>query len=1387
MRRWLIALTVLATAWPVSAQDTDGDGIPDAVEEQIGSDPALATPLEVVYEDHAKGEGDESVGDDLQVAHDLVSVAFGGVARDRWVWRLDFTEPWVVRGDVALIVYTDADNDPDTGRQGGGVQGTDLMVRPTGASGHGRPGAPRYTSAADGNSLYLAFDSAVNVEDGRAVCRAYVLIQNRESTSDADRTPWFEANAPMTDAAPPDLPEDHPMHIAPEAIGRIRARVPIDDGGRRAIITWITSWPTEATVQFGETEDYGRSVMTGRQAQNHRAVLEGLEPGRTYHYRIRCRGALGALVSSDDLIFSTAVREPAGDITRDRIPLTVNGAPGERRPVTSGIPFPEGALGSGDHVRVLDPSGAEVPLQTEVLTRWPGGTVRWLLLDFQADVPDAGEADYVLEFGTDVARAAVEAPIAVEQDDEAIVVDTGALRVRFDPDEFAFLGEAWLDIDGDGRYTETERITDPDGAGIVLTDLEGEQFTSLGAPDELAVTRRGPLHTVVTARGPHRSASGETLFRYELRMHFYAGLPLVRVLHSFENDRVQETFTTVRSLDLRIPLAGGAQGGTMLLPDGATAELGPGGRLLQSDDDRFHAEGADAAGERAPGAMSVSGDRADTAIALRNFWQLWPKSLDIDPQGAVIGIMPELPEGEYADIAPELEDKLYYALLGGVYKLHSGVAKTHELLVRFCAEERALSSLTDQANAPALAFAPAAWYCDSKAFGDITPRTPGEFERYDAMADRVLESILRERESGREYGMLNFGDWWGERGFNWGNIEYDTQHGLFLQFARSARRDFFDNAVYAARHNIDVDIIHHSRDAQMVGIPYYHCLCHTGDYYPDGYRPSGIFRGGWNTGHLWTRGNLEYSLLSGDGRARRIALQTADYLAGPLMTSYHMSKGAERATAWPLFGLLAAYEATADEYYLNAVRIITRDVIAEQDRELGHWHIPAGYSKVKPTPIGGYAWCAGLLITSLEFANRYLHDPEIDDTIVRAARWLARDEWIPERKGFRSASCPTLEASVTPGFECYRTPTAMLRAYELTGDEQFLRIAHVGFSYAVAKGGAGGKGGSVQLTITPHAVYKLKQAGITSLDTSEWEEAARLYTPGWVPVERGKQAQLYAIIESNRDEPLEATVAVRGLPEGIHAPPPLAAGIAGRQTETLRVDLPDLGLQPGDALELTLTMSAGDTDIERRVVMDCPAAGDVGDAIGLIAGDGDFLGPAFDELGVAHARVEDLAALPGYGAIFLGTQAHTLNAAGIAEQPELLLHWVHAGGTLVLSQLNDDGWETRFLPGVVVLAEENSVSGEIVAPRHPLFTTPNEVADLSGVEMYDSIAIAHGWSVLVEDERGRPAVIETACGDGRILVLMPSFERHIGGPGSGGPCRHLLENVVAWATAGPGR
>ena len=63
-----------------------------------------------------------------------------------------------------------------------------------------------------------------------------------------------------------------------------------------------------------------------------------------------------------------------------------------REPVTSGIPWPCGRLQDPARLVLRDERGRAVPLQTRALDRWPDGSVRWLLLDWQASLK--GTANY---------------------------------------------------------------------------------------------------------------------------------------------------------------------------------------------------------------------------------------------------------------------------------------------------------------------------------------------------------------------------------------------------------------------------------------------------------------------------------------------------------------------------------------------------------------------------------------------------------------------------------------------------------------------------------------------------------------------------------------------------------------------------------------------------------------------------------------------------------------------------------------------------------------------------------------------------------------------------------------------------------------------------------
>ena len=87
------------------------------------------------------------------------------------------------------------------------------------------------------------------------------------------------------------------------------------------------------------------------------------------------------------LLFSTACA------TAGVVSLTMEetaGVPRKAWPVTSGVPYPSGALRTDAKVALVDEKGAAVPFEKRVLARWRDGSVLCLLLDFQIDLA-AGE------------------------------------------------------------------------------------------------------------------------------------------------------------------------------------------------------------------------------------------------------------------------------------------------------------------------------------------------------------------------------------------------------------------------------------------------------------------------------------------------------------------------------------------------------------------------------------------------------------------------------------------------------------------------------------------------------------------------------------------------------------------------------------------------------------------------------------------------------------------------------------------------------------------------------------------------------------------------------------------------------------------------------------
>src|SRR5437867_185601 len=95
-------------------------------------------------------------------------------------------------------------------------------------------------------------------------------------------------------------------------------------------------------------------------------------------------------------------------------------------PAAASVPMPRGRLRDPD-VWIAAPGGRATLAQARALERWPDGSIRWLLVDFLADVAAGGQATYTLHDGPPPNTPG--GGIRREARAETRVLDTGPLRV----------------------------------------------------------------------------------------------------------------------------------------------------------------------------------------------------------------------------------------------------------------------------------------------------------------------------------------------------------------------------------------------------------------------------------------------------------------------------------------------------------------------------------------------------------------------------------------------------------------------------------------------------------------------------------------------------------------------------------------------------------------------------------------------------------------------------------------------------------------------------------------------------------------------------------------------------------------------------------------------
>jgi hypothetical protein len=746
-------------------------------------------------------------------------------------------------------------------------------------------------------------------------------------------------------------------------------------------------------------------------------------------------------------------------------------------PVTSGIPLGRGALRDAGRVALFDGQGKPLPLQTEVLTRWPDGSIRWLLLDFPIDLRANETSVLKLRYGKDVVAEKPSRALRIEETDDAVTLNTGALKLEVSKKRFRLLDRVWLDRDGDGRYAEEERVTASEGAGIEVTAPNGDVFRAESGPCQIRIEQRGPLRACLRMEGDHTGPSGK-MFRYIVRLHAWRGQSFVRLHYTFLNDNKPELMSKIESLELTFAHARKSGEPQALLAGSRTDPT----RLFQVDDRRYEINGQSSDG-RAVGWAHVGDQNGGIAVGVREFWQNWPKSLKVDPgkqENATlrVGILPSFPKGLYDGKPIREEAKLYYYLRDGVYSLKIGAARTHELWAHFSSarpEEEQLATFFRATETPLLAQCTPQYVRSTRAAGDLAVTDPKteKFLGYEALIKEFLEHHLHDRDKQREYGLLNYGDWYWARNDHWGNLEYDLPRCFFAQYFRSGDRRYFDRAEQAARHYIDVDVTHAvnrellaygGSNKMAPGSIWAHSVGHTGGYYGrwDGgeyhdLAPLGSSApyqlGLSDLGHHWMGGEFDYYCLTGDRRALEVAVMASDVISKRCPTAYtdHI-----RGIGWPLNMMLDAYDATGDRKYLEAATKQWERLKEHLDLDKGYQVMLAfGHCNQRDPAkrcYGQNAYMLGLTLAGVVRYHQITQDPEVLAGLRAGVEQLIRECYSEKHKSFYLTSCTCLRHRPPPEVSATTFLGSFAIAYEskLTGNREHRRILRESLTSTIA-------------------------------------------------------------------------------------------------------------------------------------------------------------------------------------------------------------------------------------------------------------------------------------------------------------------------------------------------
>jgi hypothetical protein len=584
-------------------------------------------------------------------------------------------------------------------------------------------------------------------------------------------------------------------------------------------------------------------------------------------------GLVGAGISSigqHPLLAAAAPAQKSAARADSAGPVTLNWV-GEKPPVVTtgvswGVPWAQGSVPRGASFS-LSSNGAALPLQSWPLAYWPDGSLKWS--GFATVVP-AGLAGS-LTLTPSAANAVPAGMVKVSHAAGSISVDTGAMQCSIPASGANLIDSIHIGGKPIGGASQLVCILQNGPATNPEDSPARERY--LSELKQVTVEQSGPVRAVVRIEGVHRgTVSKREWLPFTVRLYFFTGQTAIRVVHTicFDGDQ-EKDFVRGMGLQIDVPMReaplnrtvrfAGADGGMWsepLQPGGGNVAQETGQpfagnpvfaknaiwndfKLIQPEPEGFTIVKRtnpqatwifSNAGKRAPGLVFAGDLGGGLAISVKNFWQSFPASLEIQnaaaPAARLVAWLwsPDAPEMDmrFYDKAGHGLDAAYEDAQPGLSTAY-GVARTSELTLfasgAWPTRQESAAMASAGSSLPLLAVSPEHIH-SAGVFGvwSLPDRaTPFKQSLEDGL-NSVLAYYQRQVDDRSWYGFWQYGDFihsysaarhvwhydWG--GHAWDNTELGAPLWLWYSYLRSGRADLFRLAEAHTRNTSETDTYH---------------------------------------------------------------------------------------------------------------------------------------------------------------------------------------------------------------------------------------------------------------------------------------------------------------------------------------------------------------------------------------------------------------------------------------------------------------------------------------------------------------------------------------------------------------------------------------------------